>query len=383
MISGLVDSKRVLVCLGPGGVGKTTTAAAIGALAARRGRRTLVCTIDPAPRLADALGTGGLGPDPRPVPAEARRALGIEGAAGDLLSAVRIDTERTFEKLVTEAVADPDMRRRIFDNTLYRQITTMLTGSQEYAATLALHDFVVSGQWDLVVLDTPPTTNALDFLDAPQRIAAAVSSPALKWFSRPPEKESRFSFQRLRSGGALLVRRLAKLVGNTFLDDVGAFLVDFQEALAGFLVRAKAVDELLRGPDVGFLLVLAPVVAAVDEALYFHDRLRAAGIQLAGFVANRVQPRAGLTDVGAIAAALQAHAAFAELAAGTIEDAATILAPVARAFGDLHASERRELARLGSRAAGISITEVPLFDHGVDNLAELRVVGEHLSARRA
>jgi len=125
------------------------------------------------------------------------------------------------------------------------------------------------------------------------------------------------------------------------------------------------------------------VVAAVDEALYFHDRLRAAGIQLAGFVANRVQPRAGLTDVGAIAAALQAHAAFAELSAGTIEDAATILAPVARAFGDLHASERRELARLGSRAAGISITEVPLFDHGVDNLAELRVVGEHLSARRA
>ena len=380
MISGLVDTKRVLVCLGPGGVGKTTTAAAIGALAARRGRRTLVCTIDPAPRLADALGTGGLGPDPRPGPPEARRALGIEGAAGDLLAAVRIDTERTFEKLVIDAVADPDMRRRIFDNTLYRQITTMLTGSQEYAATLALHDFVISGQWDLVVLDTPPTTNALDFLDAPHRIAAAVSSPALKWFSRPSEKESRFSFQRLRSGGALLVRRLAKLVGNTFLEDAGAFLVDFQDALAGFLVRAQAVDKLLRGPDVGFLLVLAPVVAAVDEALYFHGRLRAAGIELAGFVANRVQPRAGLTDVGAIAAALQADAAFSGLAAGTIEDAATILAPVARAFGALHASERRELARLGSRAAGIAITEVPLFDHGVDNLAELRVVGEHLSS---
>ena len=187
-------------------------------------------------------------------------------------------------------------------------------------------------------------------------------------------------FQRLRSGGALLVRRLAKLVGSDFLDDAGAFLVDFQDALAGFLVRAEAVDKLLRGPDVGFLLVLAPVVAAVDEALYFHDRLRAAGIQVGGFVANRVQPAAGLTDVAAIAAALQADAAFAGLPAATIEDAATTLAPVTRAFGALHASERRELARLGARAGGISITEVPLFDHGVDNLAELRVVGEHLSS---
>jgi anion-transporting ArsA/GET3 family ATPase len=407
LIAPLVDKKKVLVCLGPGGVGKTTTAAAVGALAARRGRRTLVCTIDPAPRLADALGTGGLGPDPRPVPPDARRALGIDtpepwqgsgppamGSGGrspsspdaisspaeSMLSAVRIDTERTFGKLVTDAVADPDMRRRIFDNTLYRQITTMLTGSQEYAATLALHDFVVSGQWDLVVLDTPPTTNALDFLDAPNRIAAAVSSPALKWFARPQEGERRFSLQRLRSGGALLVRRLAKLVGSNFLDDAGAFLVDFQDALAGFLVRAKAVDRLLRGPDVGFLLVLAPVVASVDEALYFHGRLRDAGIQLAGFVANRVQPRAGLTETSAIAAALRAEAAFAGLPPGTIDDAAARLGPIAQAFGELHASERRQLARLGSHAAGISITEVPLFDHGVDNLAELRVVGEHLSS---
>src|SRR5215470_7723852 len=132
MIIDLVDGKRVLVCLGPGGVGKTTTAAAVGALAARRGRRTLVCTIDPAPRLADALGTGGLGPEPKPLPPAACRALGIEeadGAAGSL-HAVRIDTEATFRRLVNDAVADPEMRRRIFDNAIYRQITTMVTGSQ-------------------------------------------------------------------------------------------------------------------------------------------------------------------------------------------------------------------------------------------------------------
>jgi hypothetical protein len=172
-------------------------------------------------------------------------------------------------------------------------------------------------------------------------------------------------------------------VGSNFLDDAGAFLVDFQDALAGFLVRAQAVDRLLRGPDVGFLLVLAPVVAAVDEALYFHDRLRDAGISLSGFIANRVQPRAGLVDAAEIGAALRADARFAALGAGTADDAAARLAPIARAFGELHASERRELARLAARARDIAITEVPLFDHGVDNLAELRVVGDHLSARRA
>ena len=378
MIQALVNDNRVLVCVGPGGVGKTTIAAAVAALSARHGKRTLVCTIDPAPRLADALGTGGLGAEPKPLPPDACRALGMDGAEGKL-HAVRIDTEATFERLVNESVADPEMRRRIFDNVIYRQITTMLTGSQEFAATLALHDFAASGRFDLVVLDTPPTANALDFLEAPGRIAAAVSSPALSWFARPPQGARRFSFQRLRSGGALLVRRMAKLVGSRFLEDAGAFLVDFQEVLTAFLARAQAVDKLLRGPDVGFLLVLVPEVAAIDEGLYFHERLRTAGIGIAGFVANRVHAAPGLDEAAAIAAALRTDPGGAGLPAATIDEAAARLAPVARAFAALAVSERRELGRLGARAPGVPITEVPLLDHDVDNLAELRVVGEHLS----
>ena len=379
MIDDLVSRNRVLVCVGPGGVGKTTIAAAVAALAARRGKRTLVCTIDPAPRLADALGTGGLGSEPKPLPPDACRALGMEEGAAGNLHAVRIDTEATFRRLVNEAVADADMRRRIFDNAIYRQITTMVTGSQEFAATLALHDFVAGGQFDLVVLDTPPTANALDFLEAPSRIAAAVSSPALTWFARPQKGSKLFSFQRIRSGGALLMRRFAKLVGSSFLDDAGAFLVDFQDALVGFLARAQEVDKLLRGPDVGFLLVLVPEVAAIDESLFFHERLRAAGIGLAGFVANRIHLAPGLDDPAAIAAALRADPRSATLSAATIDDAAARLAPVARAVASLAVSERRELGRLGQRAPGVPITEVPLLDHDVDNLAELRVVGNHLS----
>ncbi|HSY40403.1 MAG TPA: ArsA-related P-loop ATPase, partial [Polyangia bacterium] len=220
MIRALVEKKRIVVCVGPGGVGKTTTAAALGATAARLGRKTLVCTIDPAPRLADALGVGGLGPEPRPVPPEACRALGIPAEGAARLFAVRLDTARAFARLVDEQVADPEMRRRIFDNAIYRQVTTSLTGSQEYAATLALYELAREGAYDLIVLDTPPTANALDFLDAPKRIAAAVSSPALSWFARSPAGDDgdggglrRLSLRRLRAGGALMLRRLAKLVG--------------------------------------------------------------------------------------------------------------------------------------------------------------------------
>lgn len=378
MIRPLVEQKRIVVCVGPGGVGKTTTAAALGALAARLGRKTLVCTIDPAPRLADALGTGGLGPEPSPVPPEACRALGIPAEGAARLSAVRLDTARAFARLVEEQVADPQMRRRIFDNPIYRQITTSLTGSQEYAATLALYELARAGAYDLIVLDTPPTANALDFLDAPKRLAAAVSSPALSWFARPPGGGGLFSFRRLRAGGALVLRRMTKLVGNRFLDDIAAFLTDFQGVLGGFLERAQAVDALLRGADTAFLLVLAPAVAAVDEALFFHGRLREAGVPLAAFIANRVQPPPGLTEEPALSAALRAAPAFAELSDAALAEAVARLAPIARTAAALHAAERREITRLGARAPGTTIREVPLLDHDVDNLAELRVVGEAL-----
>jgi anion-transporting ArsA/GET3 family ATPase len=374
----LTRQKKVIVCVGPGGVGKTTTAAALGALAARQGRKTLVCTIDPAPRLADALGLGALGPDARAVPAESCRALGI--TAPDRLFAVRLDTARAFAALVQEQVKDAEMRRRIFANPIYREITTTLTGSQEYAATLALYDLATHGAYDLIVLDTPPTANALDFLDAPKRIEAAVSSPALQWLMRPIEQPGRFSLGRLRAGGALVLRRLGKLVGSQVLDDIGAFLVDFQIVLAGFLARAGEIDRLLRGPDVAFLLVLAPEVAAVDEAMYFHGRLRDAKIPLGGFVANRVHPAPGLTEPAAISAALRATTAARAAPPETLAAVAARLAELARGGASLHASERRELARLAASAPGVPLTEVPLLDHDVDNLAELRSVGRWLTS---
>ena len=300
---------------------------------ARLGRKTLVCTIDPAPRLADALGVGGLGPEPRPVPAEACRALGIPEEGAGRLFAVRLDTARAFARLVDEQVADPEMRRRIFDNAIYRQITTSLTGSQEYAATLALYELAREGAYDLIVLDTPPTANALDFLDAPKRIAAAVSSPALSWFARPPEGRGgagRLSFRRLRAGGALVLRRLAKLVGSRFLDDVGG-VPDRLSAGAGRVPGARQGGRR------------ACCAARTRRSCWCWCRrwppstrrsTSTAGCatpacRSAAFIANRVQPAPGLTDAGALATALRASPAFADLSDAALAEAAARLAPLA------------------------------------------------------
>ncbi len=399
VIGALLARKKIIVCVGPGGVGKTTTSAALATLAAARasGARTLVSTIDPAPRLADALGVT-LSAEPAAVPATVGAALGL---GAHRLFVARLDTARAFAKLVEEQVPDEAMRRRIFDNPLYRQITTTLTGSQEYAATLALYDLVRGGQFDLIVLDTPPAAHALDFLEAPRRISDAISSPALGWFARPADA-SRFSWQRLRSGGALVLKRLGKLVGSRFLEDVAAFLTDFQVVLAGFLERAHSIEARLRQDDVSFLLVLSPETSAVDEALTFARQLQDAGIALGAFVVNRVHApwppsHASSIIAGAGAGAgagapltavpshlelerrLRARAETGGLPPDDVRLAARRLAELVDEREQLVADEQRELARLAARRPDIPIVQIPLLEHDIASLAALRTISEHLA----
>ena len=365
------------MCVGPGGVGKTTTSAALAARAARRGRRTLVTTMDPAPRLADALGVS-LGAEPAAVPDAVAQALGV---ASGLLHVARLDTARAFGALVDEQVPDPAMRRRIFEHPIYRQITTALTGSQEYAAMLALYDIVRKGQFDLVVLDTPPTANALDFLEAPRRLAEAIESPAIKWFARAPEgagAAGRLSVSRLRAGGALVLKRLAKFVGMQFLDDVAAFLTDFQAVLGAFHDRAAAVGDRLRQPDVAFFLVLAAERPAVDEALYFEKRLREARVPMEAFVVNRIHQRPGSSDVDEIAARLRARPELAGVSDDELERVAVPLGRTAVELGQLCDGEARELARLRAASPGTVVLEVPLLDRDVATLSALSRVGTFL-----
>lgn len=378
-MKGRLLDKRTLVCVGPGGVGKTTTAAALGVIAARAGLKTLVCTIDPAPRLADALGVHDLGPAPTPIAPETARSLGI--ASPDLLFAMRVDATAAFASLVNEQVSDPELRSHIFSNPLYRHVTTNLTGSHEYAATLALYELRRNGAYQLIVLDTPPTANALEFLETPQRLAEAIASPAVQWFARPdPEikKTSRFSLKRLGVGGATIIRRAGKLMGSQFLDDLGAFLLDIRQVLGGFLVRAREIEAVLKQPDVGFVLVMTPETAAVNEALYFARRLRETGAPLCCYIANRTLADPGAVGLEVIREGISALPGLADMAPGELSDAASKIARLAEYLRRIARAQAGELERLARESPGVEITTVPLLPHDVSSIDSLRAIADGL-----
>jgi anion-transporting ArsA/GET3 family ATPase len=284
---------RVLVTVGTGGVGKTTVAAALGLAAARAGKSVLVMTIDPARRLADALGTGPLDHDPREVPRERLREAGVTGAG--TLAALMLDTKRTFDELVLRFAPDPAARERIFSNPIYRNLTDALGGSREYSAMEKLHQMHVAGRYDLIVLDTPPASHALDFLDAPRRLSGFLEGQFLKLLLHPAAVVGRASLRLFRSGSELVLRALERVTGLQFLTAISEFLLAFEEMLGGFSARAREVAQLLRDPVCGFVLVAGPDLQQAKSAESFWQRLQAEGIQLAGLVLNRVHawPGAG------------------------------------------------------------------------------------------
>ena len=284
----LVDvllERRILVCVGSGGVGKTTTAATLALAAARRGKRTLVLTIDPARRLANSLGLASLGHQVQEVDPELVH-RGAPVTSGKLF-AMMLDQKTAFDEVVAKHAKDPAAVKRILANPVYAQISGSLAGAQEYAAMAKLHDFDESGAYDLIIVDTPPTAHALDCLDAPRKHSEAIDSPAIEWFRKlQGEGGSRWSF--VGKGGAFVLKRLAKFVGSKFIDDLGVFFTEFNDILGGFRKRAEETFGLLRQPRVGFLLVASPEPMAVREALAFHERLVQAGMPFVGFVVNKV-----------------------------------------------------------------------------------------------
>jgi len=374
----LVDvllERRILVCVGSGGVGKTTTAAALALAAARRGKRTLVLTIDPARRLANSLGLASLGHQVQEVdPALVRR--GAESDRGTL-HAMMLDQKQAFDEMVKSHAKDPAAVQRILANPVYAQVSGSLAGAQEYAAMTKLHDFDRTGAWDLIVVDTPPTAHALDFLDAPRKLTEAIDSPAIEWFRKlQGEGGSRWSF--VGKTGAFVLKRLAKFVGSKFIDDIGVFFTEFNDILGGFRARAEETFGLLRQPRVGFLLVASPEPMAVGEALAFHARLAAAGMPFVGFAVNKVHLERPLPPgAPSIEAALAAHPAIAALGlSGTTHRMAAQAFTAAHAeLETLAAADRQAIGKL--RAAGgerALLVEVPLLRddvHDVDRLIGL------------
>ncbi|MFE0421314.1 ArsA family ATPase [Streptomyces sp. NPDC058953] len=284
-VDSLIDdpATRIIVCCGAGGVGKTTTAAALGVRAAERGRRVVVLTIDPAKRLAQSLGIDSLDNTPR-------RVKGIEpdgtGQAGEL-HAMMLDMKRTFDEIV-EAHADPERARAILDNPFYQSLSAGFAGTQEYMAMEKLGQLRAREEWDLIVVDTPPSRSALDFLDAPKRLGSFLDGKLIKLLVTPAKVGGRAGMKFLNVGMSMMTGTLGKLLGGQLLRDVQTFVTAMDTMFGGFRTRADATYRLLQAPGTAFLVVAAPEQDALREAAYFVERLAAEKMPLAGLVLNRV-----------------------------------------------------------------------------------------------
>jgi anion-transporting ArsA/GET3 family ATPase len=385
-LAALLRERRILVCVGSGGVGKTTTAATLALGAARAGRRTLVLTIDPARRLANSLGLDQLGHDLREVPRDRLAEGGLALPERGALFAMMLDQKRAFDELVARHAKEESVKQRIFANPIYRQISSSLAGSHEYAAMSKLYELQAEGGFDLIILDTPPTANALDFLDAPQKLSAAIDSPAIEWLTKPYVEAGRFSMKALGMGAAFVLGRLAKFVGSQFLDDMARFFVEFNQILGGFRERALKIYDVLRKPDVAFVLVSSAEPMSVDEALYFYDRLASGKLPLGGFVVNRVHPRRPALEPGLDRASLIARLeSRPELRGLPPDDIVQLGADLQRTHAELDALavlDRKHIDKLRTRLgpSPAPIVEVPLFERDVHDLPALGELLGYLAA---
>ncbi|MEU8568848.1 ArsA family ATPase [Streptomyces pathocidini] len=293
----LVDdpATRIIVCCGSGGVGKTTTAAALGVRAAERGRKAVVLTIDPARRLAQSMGIASLDNTPRQVD-------GIRGEGR--LHAMMLDMKRTFDEIV-EAHADAERARAILENPFYQSLSAGFAGTQEYMAMEKLGQLRARDEWDLIIVDTPPSRSALDFLDAPKRLGSFLDGRFIKMLMAPAKIGGRAGLKFLNVGMSMMTGTLDKLMGAQLLRDVQTFVAAMDTMFGGFRTRADATYRLLQAPGTAFLVVAAPERDALREAAYFVERLAAEDMPLAGLVLNRVHGSgaAGLSAERAIAAA--------------------------------------------------------------------------------
>ena len=272
---------RIIVCCGSGGVGKTTTAAALGLRAAERGRHVVVLTVDPARRLAQSMGLSSLDNTPRPVPGAAAE------SAGGSLHAMMLDMKRTFDEIV-EAHSDPDRAAQILANPFYQSLSSSFAGTQEYMAMEKLGQLRRADEWDLIVVDTPPSRSALDFLDAPQRLGRFLDGRLIRLLSAPTKAGGRAYLKFMTAGFTMVTGVITKIIGVQMLRDVQTFIAAFDTMFGGFRDRAEDTYRLLQAPGTAFLVIATPEPDALREASYFVDRLSSDQMPLAGLIVNRV-----------------------------------------------------------------------------------------------
>jgi anion-transporting ArsA/GET3 family ATPase len=353
----LLEGRRIVVCAGSGGVGKTTTAAALAMGMAERGLKVAVVTIDPAKRLADSLGLEELGNEPRLVDPERFSEHGVQ-IRGELW-ALMLDAKRTFDALIERLAPDPATRDEVLANRIYQQLSSAVAGSQEFTAIAKLYELDQEGDYDLLVLDTPPSRNALDFLDAPARLTGFFQGRAIKMFLRPAGLGGRL----LGRGTGVVFGLMERLTGVDLLHDLSVFFRALGGMIDGFTERARRVGALLEDPGTTFLIVTAPRHDPVEEAIFFHRKLAAASMPFGGVVVNRLHAPPG--PDGALPDGLDADLA----------------ARVATAAHEVHALAVREAAsveRLRAQLGNPPMILVPELDGDVHDVEGLALVRGHL-----
>jgi anion-transporting ArsA/GET3 family ATPase len=354
VIDSWLERKEVCICAGSGGVGKTTTSAGIALGMAARGKKVAVLTIDPARRLANALGLPELGNEERRVEVD---------LPGELW-AMMLDAKRTFDELIEWHAPDEATRQAVLGNRIYQELSSAVAGSQEYMAMEKLHELHLDGRYDLLVLDTPPTRNALDFLDAPQRLSAFIDSRALSFFLAP----SRFGLKVLGRGTGVIFSVMQRATGIDLLKDLGDFFSSFGGMTEGFRERAERVNRLLSDHRSAFVLVTSPRRDSIEEARFFRRRLAENDFPFAGAVANRVH-------VGAANGA-----ADGELQKLVGAELARKVTDAAQAEAGLAERDRQNLDDLRRRLGRKPMIEVPLLAGDIHDLDGLQRMGEHLFA---
>ncbi len=381
MIDELLRTRKTLIVVGPGGVGKTTTSAALAVHAARQGLKVLVLTVDPARRLANSLGLTELGNqeveiapalfDEAGIPLEAK----ADGTRGRLFG-MMLDVKSTFDDLIHRHAPTPEVRDRILTNPFYIQASSALAGSQEYMAMEKLYEIREQRDYDLIVLDTPPTANALDFLNAPDRLEDFMGSQTAKLLVQGAKAAGRFGLGFLKVN-TLLVRGLNRFIGADMLLNLLDFIQSFHEMYAGFKARASRVREIFRAPDVAFVVVTSTDTAAIDEAAFFHQRLVASRMPFGAMIVNRVRhPYVRAGELEGLAAAIIAEApptgdraALARVASAAEE--------AARSWAVIAAHDARNLDALtGSVASETPVVPIPLFDKDIHDIGALARYGE-------
>lgn len=375
-LADVLGSHRVVVTVGSGGVGKTTTAAAMAVQAAMEGRKVLCLTIDPARRLANSLGLDQMTTSEQDVPLALFRNHGLQCKGS--LSAMMLDTKRTFDGLVGKYASSEEARDRILNNQIYRYVASSLAGTQEYMAMEKLHEVRQDSKWDLIVLDTPPTASALDFLAAPERLIDAIDSPAMRWFMQVFEGAGKEAFGLVGRGATVLLKGIGRITGLEFLEQVAEFVSGINDLFGGFKERAEQVSNALRSPEVAFVLVTSPNPLAIGEARFFSDKLEAAGMNREAVVVNQVH-----MPIEPLVLSVEAQVqALKDVLPASI-DAAHIqprMAEALEAEQDWASMDRAQVERLAEQIGPqTDIVEVPAFDEDVHDLAALARVASFLT----